>query len=375
MVRIRKLKIAALAGVSFAGVMISPAFAAGRCGGSLAIDAATTLAEVARRCNVNLSALYEANPGVDPRNVTSGTYLAMPDEIDQFANNGASSVSLGDGSKEVVASTDHTQEFRDDRGLGDWRADDVSRVYDARLSTRARVHDLRRSSSDPVWIRETTGGGQRSSAADRLSYQQRSALRIHNAGVPVIPRGEISPGLRNNVSAPSGELISCSVLRQHSDGELRKVRKIISTPTNTFVEVEPIAGGGFDCTLTSANASLTDGVPAAHYGLPEGSLGAPLPLRKDRDYRLPDYGKINPAKDTLTTKISLSGQVVDEENGCLVLRTENGRRWALAAAPGAQSLIGKHLTAWGVSSRSGVCGAAPTMLVSHAVYAEPWSGK
>lgn len=367
-----KFKVTALTGAAIAAMMISPAAAAGRCGGALAIDAATTMAEVARRCNVNLSALFEANPGVDPSNVTSGTYLALPDEINQLTNNGLSTGRSTSEGPVAVTSTEYAGEFRDDRGLDDWRTDDSARPYDAQFSAKARVNNLRRTASDPVWRREATGGGQRSSSSNRLSFQQRSAARIHSAGVPAITGSDVDPGLRNTISTSPRELIACSVLRQHDDGKLRKVRKIISTPTNTFVEVEPISGGNFDCTLTSATAPLTPGIPAAHFGLPEGAVASPS-LRRDRDYRLPDYGKINPAREALETKISLSGNVVEEENGCLIMETDTGVNWALAAAPGAASLIGKHVTAWGISSRSGVCGASPTVLVSHAVYAEPWN--
>ena len=348
---------------------VTPAFAGARCGGSLAIDAATTLTEVARRCNVNLSDLYEANPGVDPRNVVPGTYLAIPDERDDYA---PARVPVG-GANDSGSATNTP--ITDDHGLAGDYSDEAIRAYDARLSTRVRLRNVRLASDDPVWRREATGGGARSYAADRRSYQQRSAARIHSAGAPVFPTS-ISPSLRNSISAKSGgsELISCATLQGDNAGHIRKVRKIISSPTNTFVEVEPIPGGGFNCTLIDGggadDVAPTPGVPAAHFGLPQN-------LSSDvvHGYRLPDYNAINPKAANDPQKISISGDVVGEAGGCLMLDAGAAGRWALASAPGADSLVGKHVTAWGVASQSGACGAAPTMIVSHAVYAEPWSGE
>ncbi len=369
-----KQKLAGCASAAIAlAVTAAPATAGGRCGGSLGIDAPTTLAEIARRCNVNLSALYEANPGVDPRNVTSGTYLAIPDEITEYASAGAPSAP-------PVVATNETDDLyygpvTDDHGLSGDYPDEAMRDYDARVSMRVRVRDVQLASRDPVWLREATGGGARSYAANRLSYQQRSAARIHSAGVPTFAT-PANPSLRNAVSGKAGasEVISCAVLRNDEQGRLRKVRKIISTPTNTYVEVEPAAGGKFDCTLVkgadASNVVPTPGVPAAHYGIaPRTST-----ITASR-YRLPDFNAINPKAANEPVKISVSGDVVGEANGCLLLDAGPGGRWALAAAPGADSLVGKHVTAWGVASQSGACGAAPTMIVSHAVYAEPWNGR
>ncbi len=362
-------KLAGCAGVAIAAALLATPAAAGRCGGSLAVDAPTTLAEVARRCNVNLSALYEANPGVDPRNVISGTYLAIPDEIAEYAAPDAPSAPV------VVATNDTDDGYygpvTDDHGLSGDYPDEAIRDYDARVSTRVRVRDVQLASRDPVWLREATGGGARSYAADRLSYQRRSAARIHSAGVPTII-APTNPSLRNSISANAGatEVISCATLQNDEQGQLRKVRKIISTPTNTYVEVEPAAGGKFDCTLVKAvdpaSVATTPGVPAAHYGI------AP---RTSSGYRLPDFNTVNPKAANEPRKISVSGDVVGEAHGCLLLDAGAGGRWALAAAPGADSLVGKHVTAWGIASQSGACGAAPTMIVSHAVYAEPWNGR
>jgi len=356
-----KSRIIAIACSAVGAALIASPAAASRCGGSLGIDEATTLAEVAQRCNVNLSALYEANPGVDPRNVTTGTYLAIPDEIEEYAP-------FNGGAAPVVASVD------DDQGADGYVSPDVSPFADQATNPH-RMRDLYEASNDPAWFRASTGGGARSYAADRRSYQQRSAARIHNAGVPSLP-APLNPALRNSVSAKAGEaeLISCAVLHNDDNGKLRKVRKIISTPTDTYVEVVPTSNGKFDCTLikavSSSDVALTPGVPAAHYGT------APrTPAIKTSRYRLPDFNAINPKAAKAPQKISVSGAVIGEADGCLVLDAGAGGKWALASAPGADSLVGKHVTAWGVASHSGACGAAPTMIVSHAVYAEPWTGR
>ncbi len=369
-----KQKLAGCACAAIAAALVSaPAMAGGRCGGSLAIDAATTLADVARRCNVNLSALYEANPGVDPRNVTSGTYLAIPDEESLYATSSAPAAATNESD-----ATYYYSPVTDDHGLSGDYPDEAIRNYDARVSTRVRLRGVRLASADPVWRREATRGGGRSYAADRLSYQQRSAARIHNAGVPTIA-APTNPSLRNSISATAGasEVISCAPLHNDNQGRLRKVRKIISTPTDTYVEVEPISTGEFDCTLikttSAADVAPTPGVPAAHYGIAPKTSQYSAPATSG--YRLPDFNEINPKAANEPRKISVSGDIVGEANGCLVLDAGVGGRWALAAAPGADSLVGKHVTAWGVASQSGACGAAPTMIVSHAVYAEPWNGR
>lgn len=376
-----------LVAMAVSAAMVTPAMA-NRCGGSLAVDAPVSLAEIARRCNVNLSALYEANPGVDPRRVTPGTYLAIPDESDDpYAPNSAPTTPLFDNDETETGTRNYFGIVRDDHGLSG--GDDIATVRDAdaAISTRARVRDLRRASADPVWLSEATAGGQRSASADRMSYQQRSAMRIHNAGVP-----QVGAGFSNAISATpikatrpvaEGELISCATLKNSPHTELRKVRKIISTPDATYVEIEPSRTGGLDCALISATptgepVALTPGVPAAHFNLPPKSR-APIKRVDGIDaisnstYRLPDYNAINPSPRVKPQQISITGNVVGEADGCLVLQTDQGASWALAAAPGARSLVGKHVTAWGVSSVSGSCGTAPTLVVSHAVFAEPWT--
>ena len=258
------LKISGLTAViAAASAAMSPAMA-GRCGHSYAVDEPTTLTEVARRCNVSLSALYEANPGVNPNNVRPGEHLAVPDEIGAFAPR---AVSLTSDSETVqagraaepsahpyIVSSDYRRTVTDDSGLGGYQP--VSdRVEIARTSQRARFRSNDFSSNSPVWLREETPALSHHSSSDRLSYQKLSAMRIRTAGVPsepvyINPVTQVSTPLTATMSP---QLIECPVLRKSDGGKIHKVRKIISTPENTFVQIDPLSSGdGFDCTLIAA---------------------------------------------------------------------------------------------------------------------------
>lgn len=367
---------------SGAALCAMPAAAAGRCGGSLSIDTPTSLFEIARRCNVDLGALREANPGLDGGAAPGGWQVAIPDEIDDYAFSGAprgsalnDAPAIDDGRQSAEGGAYAPSHLTDDHGLR--RSDAAApglRVHGARTATRVRVRELRDASADPVWQREATGGGARSYAAGRMSYQQRSASRIHSAGVPTIeaPRIDVSSRLPAKAGAANlkPELISCSVLRKDDGGKIHKVRKIISTPTNMFVEIEPTLDGAYDCRLTTMPAATApnsgDGAPLPHFGLPAGQSQDIVPT----SYRLPDYNAIGSADVVAPRKLTLRGTVVSRDADCLFLRSESGALWGLAAAPGAENLLGKNLTAWGVPGVGGTCGGTQSMIVSHAVYAE-----
>ena len=360
----------------------SPAIA-GRCGHSYPVDKPTTLTEVARQCNVNLSALYEANPGVDPSNVRPGEHLSVPDEIEsytpalpQISQNAAvastQSNSTSSPSHPYIVSPDNGATITDDYGMNSYNDISNFRGDDARAAQRIRVRDNRTSSSNPIWLREENLGARRHVTADRLSYQQLSAMRIQEAGFPAPPRfASMTPVTPTQVSTTSSDiqLIECPVLRQSTGGKIHKVRKIISTPENTFVEIKanPTAPG-FDCTLINVTVTEPLALPVPTSKLAPATIG--------HGYRVPDYNKIGvmPTDANLSMqKISLSGDVVGADDGCLILRDANNTQWRLAAAPPSGELIGKHVTVWGVAARTGTCGAGPSMLVSHAVYAEPWA--
>lgn len=345
----------------------SPAFAIGRCGGSLPVHSPTTLAEVAMRCNVNLSELYEANPSIDPSDVRPGARLAIPEEKDRYTSQSSSStpaLAAADSDRPVsthpyIVSQDYVAPVTDDYSTSivdaeAYRGDDMRRAH------RVRVRDTRVSARAPLWLQPETEGATLYSINDRMSYQKMSALRIHNAGVP-----SVGPALPVNRQT---KLIECQTLQSTTGGKIHQVSQIISTPERTFVEVKATDdGGGFDCRLIDASAKIEspDGVPPARF-----TSGAPAKI----DYHLPDYSRIGvtPRAVKINEEFSLSGEVTDAENGCLLLKTSDNRLWRLAASPPSGDLLGKKVTVWGTAGVGETCGGAASMVVSHAVYAEPW---
>lgn len=345
----------------------SPAFAIGRCGGSLPVHSPTTLAEVAMRCNVNLSELYEANPSIDPSDVRPGARLAIPEEKDRYTNRSSSSTPApvaSDSNRPVsthpyIVSQDYVAPDTDNYSTSivdaeAYRGDDMRRAH------RVRVRDTRVSASAPLWLQPETEGATLYSINNRMSYQKMSAQRIHNAGVPSI--GRALPVNRQT------KLIECQTLQSTTGGKIHQVSQIISTPERTFVEVKATDDGdSFDCRLIDASVKVEspDGVPPARF-----TSGASAKI----DYHLPDYSRIgvSPRTVKINEEFSLSGEVTDAENGCLLLKTSDNRLWRLAASPPSGDLLGKKVTVWGTAGIGETCGGAASMVVSHAVYAEPW---
>lgn len=350
----RTCKTAALAAIGAAAFAGSSA-SAGRCGGTYPADAPTTLGEVARQCNVRLSDLREANPGVDPDDVRPGERLAVPDEIRDDAAAGAgpspgwraAQTSFAGAADMRMPSTDDTALAGNAGRVGDDRDDNWRGAH------RIRVRDHRTSDDRPAWIaRDAMPAGRYSSTA-HLSFQKLSAMRILSAGLP-------DPAVRYAYSsgAPETRLVECMVLEKNDYGDVERMRKIVSTPANTFVELDRLSGGdAFDCTLI--NLSDTTTVPS-----PPG-------------YRVPDYGSIGWKRSDATPRgpatFALTGEIVDSYRGCLLLKTRSGGLWRLSATQPAEDLLGKQVTVWGASVLGGACGAGPSMAISHAVYAEPWA--
>lgn len=292
-------KVILAATISAAGLAAaSPAFAGGRCGGALAVDAPTTLSKVARKCNVRLSALREANPGVDPANVRPGEHLSIPIERDQFV--GGSSFVIADQDADD-SREDVSVVVADDEGMTSINLEDF-RSNPVRRTDRINVRDTRvsREATSRLRPEPVSAGGY--SANNRLSFQKLSAARIHNAGVQLVP-----------------------------------------------------------VTSTSSN----EGVLPARFT-------SPTPLL--RDYNLPDYSRIGvtPKAIKVDEKFTLSGQVVENDSGCIILKTSDNYLWRLAAPSPSNDLVGKKVTVWGTAVEGKTCGGGAAMLVSHAVYAEPW---
>ncbi len=366
---VKTLKIIGTGAFGAVFLAATPA-SAGRCGHSYPVDAPTTLAKVARQCNVNLSALYEANPGVDPRNVRPGQYLAVPDEIDRFATSflDAPTEEAGDGQAVSTDAADgYNAPITDDAGLNGY--DRVANGRDDYTRTAQRIRFRDRQISDlstPLWLREESFGARQHSTADRLSYQQLSALRIQNAGLPVAPAR-----FAGATASPEIQLIECPILRKSDDGKIHKVRKLNSTPENTFVEINAAPNGeGFDCRLVDVSGPvlLSPGALTAHDNAPAAKTG----------YRVPDYSKIGDLRlapqSIRGQKMVMRGEVLENRDGCLLLKTDKGALRKLSTIQPAQDLVSKKVIVWGTAMSGGACGAGTSMLVSHAVYAERWPG-
>jgi len=369
-----KLVITAAIGSAVMTVGIS-AHAAGRCGGVYAVDSATTLTRVAQRCHVNLSALYEANPGVDPSNVRPGARLAIPSEINRYSV--GATYSAPDSSTVATPTTtdSYAAPVRYNPPMQSSDYDLMDRDYD-RTNHLTRVREMNVSGKAPSWMRTevssdgnnggVSGGGGRYLINDRLSYQKQSALRIHNAGVPAL-----QPALMNMPATPAlkTSLIKCTDLRSSDGRKIHQVRKIITTPEDTYVEVVMSSdASGADCTLISGSTSeeSAEGVLPARFTSPT-KLSTP-------DYHLPDYSRIGvtPRMIKVNETFSLKGEIADSYGDCLLLRTSDNRLWRLSSPQPSLELIGKTVTVWGKSVSGGVCGGGATMVVSHAIYAEPW---
>lgn len=379
------------------------ASASNRCGGALTIDIPTTLARIARQCNVNLAELREANPGVDPGDVQTGARIAIPDEFGQF-DGGPSrpDLSFDDNDDDNIDVVDYDWEASRTGVTDDYRrGDDVGNdAISYAEQNRPRSRNIRNvvSGESPLWLQpETFNSRHLTSPVDRLSFQKTAAMRISLAGAtptPMINIPQQSTGpVFNQISAPSDLVIECPVVEKRANGELFRVRKIVSSRDETIVRLDHLDGAAaVDCKLVEAPAAVSldatadDGVPAARFTATPHTVDQPaksLIMQRyeasetNADYRLPDYNKVGPisrrsAVVSEPTRMSLSGQVTGAVDGCLVMRSESGETWRLASTPPSGEMIGKTVTVWGVAASGGACGAGPSMIVSHAVYAEPW---
>ena len=368
----RKWRMAGLLAIGAGAVTAASPAAANRCGGSYPVDTPTTLADVAKRCNVGLADLREANPGVDPSDVRPGEYLALPDEIDEYA---PSSSAPPAPETQTAAGPAGRTPFTDDTGM---TVDDVLtdvRGGDGRAAHRIRVRDHNAASGRPIWLAPEAPQGGRYSATGAMSYQKLSAARIHNAGVasPTIRFTGAPPSTPTPSMAPGVRLVNCTLQEKSKTGVSAKIRNIITTPAEALAAVEQLSEGDeFSCTLTniSDGGESASDVPAAHYGTTATATS---------DYRLPDYGKIGIAPSSPAPRgpatMTLTGEIVDSYEGCLLLQTGNGGLWRVSADRPTEEWLGKSIMVWGSPVVGGVCGEGPSMAVSRAVYAEPWPAK
>ncbi|MEM9494501.1 MAG: DUF5818 domain-containing protein [Pseudomonadota bacterium] len=388
-----KLKAALFLAACTAG-LATPA-AANRCGNALSIDAPTTLSRVARQCNVSLAELKSANRGVDPANVRPGERLAIPDE-------GGPVLSLAAPAEETPAanagtSNPHPYIASDYAPVTDdpYRDNDLYEVEstwrDARSDAyRIRVRDQRVSREYPAWLAPEPKSGGHYSGNDRLSYQQRSKLRLAAANNTARFANQPAAPFANGDTA-SVTLVECDMLRDQNGARLHEVRKIMTSPGATYVAIDEKPNGARECTIQKA--SVTKG--GGHSGqalYPSGEPGVPLarftdntlssssgwPRQSSRAINLslaPAAPSVkmapSPVSNVAASNFSLQGNVVAVSDGCLILRTDDDDLWRLAAAPPTGDLLGKHVTVWGVPAAAAACGGGPAMTVSHAVYADP----
>ena len=311
-----RLKSTVTAFAGLAAFAAASSAAAGRCGHSYAVDAPTTLGKVASACNVSARALAEANPGVNPADVRPGQHLAVPPERSRYASvRAVRSITLEAGADSGPRST---HPYIVSPGYASSSGDAGSEIVIEKIAPvtdntiTIRVRDSRVTANAPLWLQSDAPRGGHYAQTSRLSYQQQSAVRIRSANAG-------------------------------------------------------FAGADF------ADVEFVDvaGVPAARFTEAPATVFSTAPS----GYRLPDYdaiGKMPHSEALRQLKFSLTGEIVDEDEGCLTLKTANNNVWLLAAAPAASEMIGKNVTVWGVRGAAASCGAGPSMLVSHTVYAEPW---
>jgi LysM repeat protein len=303
-------------------VMATPA-AAGRCGHSFPVDTPTTLAKVARACNVSLSALREANTGVDPDYVSPGEHLAVPDEI------AASDVPSGGG----------------DLGVGD--SGYYTPVYQyAEYNEPApspRPESSYASSTSPYYYQASYTPAP-ALEDPNLSYQKRSASRIRNAGVSFAPMApgalapyqaaprsvSISARRGQSSSMPLSPLMECAVLRRQADGKIAQVR-----------EFKPLLEGR--------------DTPAHCEAIAMSSSGAAF---------------ARPGFETMPSLVNftvLKGYVSQVDAECVSVRDEDGAVWRVAVDRAPMEMLGKNATIWAEFTDGSSCGG---LVMDRAVYAE-----
>ncbi len=328
--------IAAGAASAAALVMATPAMA-GRCGHSYAVDAPTTLAKVARACNVSLSALKEANTGVDPAYVRPGEHLAVPDEIASATDIPSGGADLGVDNGGYSAPVYRYAEYTEPAPKP---AKPAEPVYVA-------------TSNDPYFV-QASYTAPYIAEDERLSYQQKSAARIRNAGVLRTSPVNISPmrsyapkavTISSNTDLVTGEpvspLMECAVLRRQPSGKIEQVREFKPAPEGRET-------------------------PAHCTEITEISMAAPLKTEQrvtTSDFLHSEFEAMSP--DAVFTV--LKGYVVSADAECITLRTDDNMVWRLGVPLAPVEMLGKDATIWAELTDAPQCGG---LVMNRAVYAE-----
>lgn len=332
-------RAAAVSAVGVAAVMMATPAMAGRCGHSYAVDAPTTLAKVARACNVSLSALREANTGVNPDYVRPGEHLAVPDEIASATDVPSGGANLGvDGggySAPVYRYVEYTEP------AAPKKAQPEQLIYTS-------------SSGDPYFI-QASYTAPYVPEDQTLSYQKRSAARIRNAGVqqprtPVTlsPMRSYAPKavtISSNTDLITGEpvspLMECAVLRRQPSGKIEQVREFKPAP-----EGRETPAHCTEITEISMAAPLS----------PQSALAA-------SDFLRSEYETGAPA----SVYTVLKGYVSHADAECVTLISDDGMRWRVGVPLAPMELLGKETTIWAEQTEAQQCGG---LVMNRAVYAE-----
>lgn len=321
-----RLKAGFAAGAVIFALSSGPAMA-GRCGHSYPVDAPVTLAKVARACNVSLSALKEANPGVDPDYVTPGHHLAVPDEI------AAADVPAGDADVGQAGGGYDAPIYR--------YAEYTEPAPAPRLKTASAEENINDGSYPSYFIRASAYASPQPFYEDpNLSYQKRSAARIRHAGVmtpPALLNGRAAPQART--IALTGEdvspLMECAVLRREEDGKIRQVR-----------EFKPIPEGR----ETPAHCAAVNTVSLTNQGAAVFARSGPGAPRQFEGMAVID------------------GYVSAADADCVTVVTGDGAAWRVAVDLAPVDLLGKDATIWAEVTTAKRCGG---LVMASAVYAEP----
>ena len=325
------------AGAAGAAVMMATPAMAGRCGHSYAVDAPTTLAKVARACNVSLSALREANTGVDPSYVRPGEHLAVPDEI-------ASATDIPSGSADVGVDYSGSS-------VPIYQYAEYTEPAPQPSKPEAVVYTA--SSGNPYFV-QASYTAPYVAEDDRLSYQQKSAARIRNAGVVRQTPVTLSPMRSYAPQAvtistqtdlvtgdPVSPLMECAVLRRQPTGKIEQVR-----------EFKPVPEGR----ETPAHCSEITTV----------SMGAPLKAGPEidvSDFLYFEYESL-PTDAFFTV---LKGYVSSADAECITLRSDDGMVWRVGVPLAPVEMLGKEATIWAEQTTAAQCGG---LVMNRAVYAE-----
>ena len=207
--------------IAGASMTATPSFAAGPCGGFLAVDAPTTLQAAARACNVSYAALREANPGVNPGNIRPGQHLSVPTSLRHAAvNNSAIPVSVSSAPSKIDGFT---------RDLG----------FREETDRRVRIFAANYSPGAPSWLEDNNEGGHYTSAAP-LSFQKASALRIEVANNAAAPSADGIPQalFTNNSKTTQGYRLpdynSIGVLPDQNANQLMEAMSLSGSIVNAY---------------------------------------------------------------------------------------------------------------------------------------------